>query len=139
MPTGIKTTGGKGLHLVSPIERRGDQERLRAAATRLTEIVADRRPDLVTDSFRKAGRKGRVLLDPSRNGVGATIVAPYSPRLRADAAVSFPVAVDELSSVGPPTSRCDGPRPPRSSRSEAVAGARERALGGDASRLGLLG
>ena len=101
MPTGIKTTGGKGLHLVSPIERRGDQERLRAAATRLTEIVADRRPDLVTDSFRKAGRKGRVLLDPSRNGVGATIVAPYSPRLRADATVSFPVAVDELSSVRP--------------------------------------
>lgn len=101
MPTGIKTTGGKGLHLVSPIERRGDQERLRAAATRLTEIVADRRPDLVTDSFRKAGRKGRVLLDPSRNGVGATIVAPYSPRLRADATVSFPVAVDELSSVTP--------------------------------------
>ena len=101
MATGIKTTGGKGLHLVSPIERRGDQERLRAAATRLTEIVADRRPDLVTDSFRKAGRKGRVLLDPSRNGVGATIVAPYSPRLRADATVSFPIAVDELSSVRP--------------------------------------
>ena len=101
MPTGIKTTGGKGLHLVSPIERRGNQERLRAAATRLTEIVADRRPDLVTDSFRKAGRKGRVLLDPSRNGVGATIVAPYSPRLRADATVSFPVALEELSSVRP--------------------------------------
>jgi bifunctional non-homologous end joining protein LigD len=101
MPTGIKTTGGKGLHLVSPIERRGDQERLRAAATRLTEIVADRRPDLVTDSFRKKGRKGRVLLDPSRNGVGATIVAPYSPRLRPDATVSFPIAVDELSSVRP--------------------------------------
>jgi bifunctional non-homologous end joining protein LigD len=101
MPTGIKTTGGKGLHLVSPIERRGDQERLRAAATRLTEIVSERRPDLVTDSFRKAGRKGRVMLDPSRNGVGATIVAPYSPRLRADAAVSFPVAVEELTSVQP--------------------------------------
>jgi bifunctional non-homologous end joining protein LigD len=101
MPTGVKTTGGKGLHLVSPIERRGDQERLRAAATRLTEIVADRRPDLVTDSFRKAGRKGRVMLDPSRNGVGATIVAPYSPRLRADATVSFPIAVEELSSVQP--------------------------------------
>ena len=101
MPTGIKTTGGKGLHLVSPIERRGDQEQLRAAATRLTEIVADRRPDLVTDSFRKAGRKGRVLLDPSRNGLGATIVAPYSPRLRPDATVSFPIAVEELSSVRP--------------------------------------
>lgn len=101
MPTGIKTTGGKGLHLVSPIERRGDQERLRAAATRLTEIVSERRPDLVTDSFRKAGRKGRVMLDPSRNGVGATIVAPYSPRLRADATVSFPIAVEELTSVRP--------------------------------------
>jgi bifunctional non-homologous end joining protein LigD len=101
MPTGIKTTGGKGLHLVCPIERRGDEERLRAAATRLTEIVSERRPDLVTDSFRKAGRKGRVMLDPSRNGVGATIVAPYSPRLRPDAAVSFPVSAEELSSVRP--------------------------------------
>ena len=101
LPSGIKTTGGKGLHVVVPIERRVDQSSLRRAVTRLTDIVVERRPDLVTDAFRKAKRGGRVMLDPSRNGTGATIVAPYSSRDRADATVSFPVAPEELGSVSP--------------------------------------
>jgi bifunctional non-homologous end joining protein LigD len=99
--TGVKTTGGKGLHVVVPIERRYDAPALRAAASRLTAIVAAQRPDLVTDEFRKAKRQGRVMLDPSRNGTGATIVAPYSPRARDEATVSFPVLPDELASVSP--------------------------------------
>jgi bifunctional non-homologous end joining protein LigD len=99
--TGIKTSGGKGLHVVAPVERRTGEGQLRHAAARLTEIVVDRRPDLVTDEFRKAGRKGRVMLDPSRNGTGATIVAPYSPRARPEATVSFPVVPAELASVTP--------------------------------------
>jgi DNA primase len=41
------------------------------------------------------------MLDPSRNGTGATIVAPYSPRARAEATVSFPVLPDELRSISP--------------------------------------
>ena len=69
-------TGGKGLHLVARSNDEGTRRR-RAAATRLTEIVADRRADLVTDRS-EAGRKGRVL-DPSATAVEATIVAPYSP------------------------------------------------------------
>jgi len=68
---------------------------------RLTAIVVERRPDLVTDAFRKVRREGRVMLDPSRNGTGATIVALYSPRAREDATVSFPVAPEELKSVSP--------------------------------------
>jgi len=101
LPYGVKTTGGKGLHVVVPIERRVDQQELRAAVTRLTDIVVERRPDLVTDAFRKAKRGGRVMLDPSRNGTGATIVAPYSSRVRPEATVSFPVAPEELGSVSP--------------------------------------
>ena len=101
MTTLVKTTGGKGLHIVLPIVRHVSPEQLRKAATRLTAIVADRRPDLVTAEFRKADRKGRVMLDPSRNGTGATIVAPYSPRARTDATVSFPVLPDELRSIDP--------------------------------------
>jgi bifunctional non-homologous end joining protein LigD len=101
MTTLVKTTGGKGLHIVVPIVRHVSPEQLRHAATRLTSIVADRRPDLVTAEFRKAGRKGRVMLDPSRNGTGATIVAPYSPRARTEATVSFPVTPDELRSIDP--------------------------------------
>jgi bifunctional non-homologous end joining protein LigD len=97
----VKTTGGKGLHIVIPIVRHVAPEQLRHAATRLTAIVAERRPDLVTAEFRKVNRKGRVMLDPSRNGTGATIVAPYSPRARAEATVSFPVLPEELRSITP--------------------------------------
>lgn len=97
----VKTTGGKGLHVVVPIERHVSAEQLRRAAGRITETVTDRRPELVTSEFRKAGRKGRVMLDPSRNGTGATIVAPYSPRARAEATVSFPVLPEELRSIAP--------------------------------------
>jgi len=98
---GVKTTGGKGLHVVAPIERRYEPEELRRAAARLTATVAGRRPDLVTDEFRKAKRRGRVMLDPSRNGTGATIVAPYSPRARPDGTVSFPLVPEELGSASP--------------------------------------
>jgi bifunctional non-homologous end joining protein LigD len=98
---GVKTTGGKGLHIVVPIERRYDAAQLRAAAARLTSTVVARRPELVTDEFRKTKRKGRVMLDPSRNGTGATIVAPFSPRARDLATVSFPVVPDELASISP--------------------------------------
>ena len=101
LTTRIKTTGGKGLHVVVPIVRHVSPEQLRRAATRLTQIVTDRRPDLVTAEFRKAGRKGRVMLDPSRNGTGATLVAPYSPRARADGTVSFPVLPGDLRSIAP--------------------------------------
>ncbi|HEU4355844.1 MAG TPA: non-homologous end-joining DNA ligase [Actinomycetota bacterium] len=97
----IKTTGGKGLHVVVPIVRTVSPEELRRAAMRLAAIVAERRPDLVTSEFRKVKRRGRVMLDPSRNGTGATIVAPYSPRARPSAPVSFPVVADELRSITP--------------------------------------
>jgi bifunctional non-homologous end joining protein LigD len=98
---GVKTTGGKGLHVMVPVERRYDAGALRHAAATLTGIVAERQPGLVTDEFRKAERKGRVMLDPSRNAPGATIVAPYSPRARPDATVSFPVDPARLRQVDP--------------------------------------
>lgn len=101
LASGVKTTGGKGLHVVVPIERRVDGNGLRRAAATLTAIVSRRRPGLVTDAFRKAARKDRVMLDPSRNGTGATIVAPYSPRARSEGTVSFPVVPEELTRVHP--------------------------------------
>jgi DNA ligase D len=97
----VKTTGGKGLHVVVPLVRHVSAEQLRRAAARLAAVVAGRRPELVTSEFRKADRKGRVMLDPSRNGVGATIVAPFSPRVHAEGTVSFPVVADELRSISP--------------------------------------
>jgi len=101
LETLVKTTGGKGLHVVVPIVRSVAPERLRHAATRLAELAIDRRPDLVTAEFRKAKRQGRVMLDPSRNGPGATLVAPYSPRARPDGTVSFPVMPKDLAKITP--------------------------------------
>jgi DNA ligase D len=101
LETLLKTTGGKGLHVVVPIVRHVSAERLRHAATRLAEIATERRPDLVTAEFRKAKRQGRVMLDPSRNGPGATLVAPYSPRIRPDGTVSFPVLPKDLRKIAP--------------------------------------
>ena len=101
LETLLKTTGGKGLHVVVPIVRHVSAERLRHAATRLAEIATERRPDLVTAEFRKAKRQGRVMLDPSRNGPGATLVAPYSPRIRPDGTVSFPVLPKDLGNITP--------------------------------------
>jgi bifunctional non-homologous end joining protein LigD len=101
LETLVKTTGGKGLHVVVPIVRSVAPERLRHAATQLAELATDRRPDLVTAEFRKAKRQGRVMLDPSRNGPGATLVAPYSTRIRPDGTVSFPVLPKDLGRITP--------------------------------------
>jgi bifunctional non-homologous end joining protein LigD len=101
LSAGVKTTGGKGLHVLVPIERRYATPRLRGAAAALTARVAAREPDLVTDQFRKADRGGRVMLDPSRNAPGATLVSPYSPRAREGATVSFPVPAASVGSVRP--------------------------------------
>jgi bifunctional non-homologous end joining protein LigD len=101
LETLLKTTGGKGLHVVVPIVRNVAPDRLRHAATRLAELVIERRPDLVTAEFRKAKREGRVMLDPSRNGPGATLVAPYSPRARPEGTVSFPVLPKDLRKIAP--------------------------------------
>jgi bifunctional non-homologous end joining protein LigD len=101
LSAGVKTTGGKGLHVLVPIERRYAAPQLRAAAAALTARVAAREPDLVTDEFRKAKRGGRVMLDPSRNAPGATLVSPYSPRAREAATVSFPVPAASLGRVRP--------------------------------------
>jgi bifunctional non-homologous end joining protein LigD len=98
---GVKTTGGKGLHVVVPIERRVATAELRNAAARITDVVAERRPGAVTSAFKKAERGGRVMIDPSRNAPGATFIAPYSPRARNGAPVSFPVVRDELAEISP--------------------------------------
>ncbi len=101
LEVGLKTTGGKGLHVLVPIERRYGMRELRGAAAALTARVAAREPDRVTDAFRKAKRGDRVMLDPSRNAPGSTVVAPYSPRARRSATVSFPVLVSDLDRVRP--------------------------------------
>jgi bifunctional non-homologous end joining protein LigD len=91
-----KTSGSKGIHLYVPIQRRHGYDVVRAVAARIASRVEETAPDLATSEFRIAKRGGRLFLDIGRNAPGAHIVAPYSPRAREGATVSFPVAWADL-------------------------------------------
>ncbi|WP_405147498.1 ATP-dependent DNA ligase [Sphaerisporangium sp. NBC_01403] len=96
----VKTSGAKGLHVFVPVEEGIPAEDL-AAATRALAARAERvDPALGTTAFIREDREGKVFLDSTRAG-GATVVAAYSPRVRPDAPVSFPVSWDDLDRVAP--------------------------------------
>jgi bifunctional non-homologous end joining protein LigD len=97
----VKTSGAKGIHIYIPIQRRYDYSAARAAAVNIGQQVEARVPDLVTTEVRVVKREGKLFLDIGRNAPGAHIVAPYSPRARPGAPVSFPVTWDELPTVRP--------------------------------------
>jgi bifunctional non-homologous end joining protein LigD len=92
----LKTTGGKGLHLVVPLKRRHGWDEVKAFAHAAASHLARLAPDRFTANMAKAKRSGRVFIDYLRNGEGATAVAAYSPRARSGATVSTPIAWDEL-------------------------------------------
>ncbi|HVP30323.1 MAG TPA: non-homologous end-joining DNA ligase [Myxococcota bacterium] len=92
----VKTTGGKGLHVVAPVARRGDWDAHKAFARAVVETIARDDPDRYTIRARKAERGGRTFLDYLRNARGATAVAPYSTRAREGATVAAPITWQEL-------------------------------------------
>lgn len=96
-----KTSGGKGVHVYVPLQRRYDYPVVRSAALAIGQRVEERMPEGATTEFRVAKRAGRVYLDPGRNAPGAHVVAPYSPRARPGATVSFPVPWKDLERVKP--------------------------------------
>jgi bifunctional non-homologous end joining protein LigD len=91
-----KTTGGKGLHVVVPIERRCDFDRVKAFARGFAEDMAAASPGRYLTRMAKAERVGRIFIDYLRNDMTATAVAPFSTRARQGAPVSTPVAWEEL-------------------------------------------
>jgi DNA ligase D-like protein (predicted polymerase) len=96
----VKTSGAKGLHVFVPIAQPASGEEI-AAATRALAARAERiDPKLATTAYVLEERGGKVFLDATRAG-GATVVAAYSPRVRPDTPVSFPVSWDELDCVAP--------------------------------------
>ena len=92
----VKTTGGKGLHVVAPITRGIGWDDFKSFTKAVVEAMQRGAPTRYTTNMAKAQRKGKIFLDYLRNGRGATFVAPYSPRARPGAPVAVPVTWEEL-------------------------------------------
>jgi bifunctional non-homologous end joining protein LigD len=94
----LKTTGGKGLHLVAPIRPAQPWDTVKGLAHALADELARVIPERFTSNMSKVRRQGRIFVDYLRNGNGATAIAAYSARARAGAPVSMPVGWDALES-----------------------------------------
>ena len=95
------TSGSRGIHVVAPLRRGPESDRVRTVAGELAEEVAARLPDQLTTSWRKAGRGGRVLVDAARNTYAQTAVAPYAVRAKPGAPVATPLFWDEVADAEP--------------------------------------
>jgi bifunctional non-homologous end joining protein LigD len=97
MPSVVKTTGSRGLHVYVPIVRGPEQGRVRTFAHVLAQELATRNPALITAEYRVAKRPhGRVLVDYNQNRWGSTLASIYSVRPRPEATVSTPVTWKEV-------------------------------------------
>jgi bifunctional non-homologous end joining protein LigD len=92
----LKTTGGKGLHVVAPITRKPDWPAVKDFAHKVALEMAADAPKLFTTNSRKAERTGRIFIDYLRNDKTASAIAPYSTRAREGAPIAVPLAWDEL-------------------------------------------
>jgi bifunctional non-homologous end joining protein LigD len=92
----VKTTGGKGLHVVAPLQPKAGWDAVHDFTHRLAEAMAADQPEAYVATVSKAKRTGKILVDYLRNGRNQTAVAPYATRARAGAPVAMPLAWDDL-------------------------------------------
>ncbi|ODA39453.1 ATP-dependent DNA ligase clustered with Ku protein, LigD [Desulfosporosinus sp. BG] len=97
----LKTSGGKGYHVVVPLKPAVTWDVFHDFARRVAQAMEQKWPDRYTSNVRKAKRANKIFIDWIRNGRGATSIAPYSIRARKGAGVSMPIAWDELDRVAP--------------------------------------
>lgn len=96
----LKTSGGKGYHIVVPINNVNWKE-TRKIAKDIATLMETKWPDKYTSNIRKEKRNGKIFIDWVRNTRGATSVAPYSLRTRKNATVSMPIAWKDLDKIKP--------------------------------------
>ena len=93
----LKTTGGKGLHVVVPIKPTQSWAVIKGFSKAIADLFAQTFPDRFTQKMAKEARRGKIFIDYLRNDEGSTAIAPYSLRARENAPVSTPIAWSELS------------------------------------------
>jgi len=96
LPAFLKTSGGKGLHIVTPIRPQYDWDTVKEFSRAIVEHVAGTFPQLVVAKSGAGNRVGRIFIDYLRNGFGATTVAAWSMRARPGLGISVPVSWAEL-------------------------------------------
>ena len=92
----LKTTGGKGLHVVAPIDPKLEWDRIKEFTGLVAAFLVKAQPKLFVDTMSKGKREGKIFVDYLRNSETASAVAAYSARARKDAGVSTPLEWDEL-------------------------------------------
>jgi bifunctional non-homologous end joining protein LigD len=103
----LKTSGGKGFHVVIPLARRSGWEDMKTFAGAVARQMTRMYPDRFIDTMSKKKREGKIFIDYFRNTRGATSIAPYSTRARPGAPVSAPLAWEELAQTAPDAYRID--------------------------------
>jgi bifunctional non-homologous end joining protein LigD len=99
----VKTSGGKGLHVVTPLAPKAGWTEVKDFAHSLAESMSADAPQKYLATATKAKRSGHIYIDYLRNGRGSTAVAAYSTRARAGAPVSMPLDWQELQELAGPT------------------------------------
>lgn len=95
----VKTSGGKGLHVVVPIARRNSWDEVKSFAGTISRALVQTDPSAYIATMSKAKRGGKIFIDYLRNSRSATSVAPYCTRAKPGAAISFPIEWNELAKV----------------------------------------
>ena len=98
----VKTSGGKGLHVVASLKPKAEWPQVKDTAEAIADAMSADSPEAYLSVASKAKRTGHIFIDYLRNGRGNTAVAPYSTRARPGAPVSMPLAWEELTEkIGP--------------------------------------
>jgi bifunctional non-homologous end joining protein LigD len=92
----VKTTGGKGLHIVAPVKPARSWDQLKEFCREIAAAMTAENPDAYTNIMTKSRREHRLFIDYLRNGRGATAIATWSTRARAGAPISFPLTWKQL-------------------------------------------
>ncbi|NUP38577.1 MAG: ATP-dependent DNA ligase [Streptomyces sp.] len=96
LPSGLMTTGSRGLHVVVPLGGRHDFDEVREFARDVADALAGAHPDRLTTAARKKERGHRLYLDVGRNAYAQTAVAPLTVRARPGAPVATPITWEQL-------------------------------------------